>query len=93
MFKVTELKLWPDKFNEGRLTANFIHLEHEYKFIKVTDHNLTEKYYQRVITSSPRPLILNNAIVIMSLAPEHYKLVANIIEEEFILWRKNPFAF
>lgn len=97
MFKVSELKLWADKFNEGRLTANFIHFENEYRFIKVTDHNLTDKYYERVINSSPRPLILNNAILIMSLAPEHYgkhyKLVANIIEEELNYWGENPFAF
>ena len=97
MFRVNELKLWVDKFNERRLTANFIHLGNEYRFIKITDHNLTEKYYQRVIDSSPRPLILNDAILIMSLAPEyygkHYKLVANIIEEEITYWGQNPFAF
>ncbi len=86
MFKVDELKLWKDRYKD-RITANFSHNGSEYKFIKITDSSLTEKYYQRVIESSPRPLKLYNPILIMSLTPEykdgkHYKLVANIIEEE-----------
>lgn len=83
MFKVDELKLWKDKYKD-RITANFRHRGSEYRFIKITDSSLTEKYYQRVIESSPGPLKLYNPILIMSLTPEyqdgkHYKLVANII--------------
>lgn len=95
IFEVSKLKLWKDMYKEGRITASFVHNVNEYNFIKVTDHNLTQKYYQRVIESSPRPFILNNAILIMSLAPEfrgkHYKLVANIIEEEPLYWYEEPF--
>lgn len=97
MFKVDELNLWKDKYKE-RITANFTHEGNEYRFIKITDSSLTEKYYQRVIESSPRPLKLYNPILIMSLTPKHqdgrhYKLVANIIEEEITYWGENPFSF
>ncbi|ENZ02484.1 hypothetical protein HMPREF1092_01719 [Clostridium thermobutyricum] len=92
MFKVCELKLWIDRFKPHRITANFFHNGHEYSFIKITDHSLTQKYHEKVLKSSPRPFILNNAILVMSLASdykgigEHYKIVANIIEEDNLYW-------
>ena len=84
LFRVDELKMWRDKFKNGRIIASFIYNNEEYRFIKITDHILTEKYYDEVVSCDPRPYTLYNPILIMSLAPQyingkHYKLIANII--------------
>lgn len=86
LFRVDELKLWLDKFKDGRITANFNYNDEEYRFIKITDHTLTNRYYDKVEECSPRPYVMKKAILIMSLAGvavggKYYKLVANIIED------------
>ena len=89
LFRVDELKMWRDKFKDRRITASFIYNDEEYRFIKITDQILTEKYYDKVVSCEPSPYTLYNPILIMSLAPQHidgrhYKLIANIIEEDII---------
>lgn len=86
LFRVEELNLWLDKFKDGRITASFTYNDEEYRFIKITDHTLTDKYYDEVSRCSPRPYVIDRAIVVMSLAGvavkgRYYKLVANIIED------------
>ncbi|MBY0755130.1 hypothetical protein K5V21_06645 [Clostridium sardiniense] len=86
LFRVDEFKLWLDKFKDGRITANFNYNDEEYRFIKITDHTLTDRYYDKVEECSPRPYVIKKAILVMSLAGvavkgKYYKLVANIIED------------
>lgn len=86
VFTVKELAIWKDKYKDGRITASFTYNGQQYKYIKITDHVLTHKYYQLAELCYPQPYTLNNAIIIMSLAGsfvdgKHYKLVANIIED------------
>lgn len=93
LFRVDELRLWLDKFKDGRITANFNYNDEEYRFIKITDHTLTNKYHDKVAECSPRPYVIKKAILVMSLAGvavggKHYKLVANIIEDNIGLLRR-----
>lgn len=86
LFRVKELNLWLDRFKEGRIMASFTYNGESYNYIKITDHTLTEKYYDRVSQYSPRPYVIDRAILVMSLAGvavrgKYYKLVANIIED------------
>lgn len=86
LFRVKELNLWLDRFKEGRIMTSFTYNGESYNYIKITDHTLTEKYYDRVSQYSPRPYVIDRAILVMSLAgvavrEKYYKLVANIIED------------
>nr|WP_312216611.1 hypothetical protein [Clostridioides sp.] len=97
MFKVPELNLWIDGFKENRITVSFTYNGEDYKYIKITDPTITERYIEHVKESSPRPYVVNDAILVMSLAGEyknnHYKLVANIIEDSSSIFFGRRLAF
>jgi hypothetical protein len=96
IFKVDKLKLWLDKRNPERILANFKYNNNEYSYINITDHNITQKYINNIEMNDPRPYEINGAILIMSLGVlhqgKHFKLIANIIEDESLWWEKNPFV-
>ncbi|MEN2259559.1 hypothetical protein AAIB48_19325 [Paraclostridium benzoelyticum] len=83
---VDELKLWKDMHKHNKINVNFEFNGQDYKFIKLTDSILYERYIDEVEECSPKPLVLYNVAIVMSLAGayefdgNHYKLVANIIE-------------
>lgn len=86
LFRVKKLNLWLDRFKEGRIMASFMYNGESYNYIKITDYRLTEKYYDEVAQCNPRPYVIDNAILVMSLAGvavkgKYYKLIANIIED------------
>lgn len=97
IFKVDKLKLWLDNRNNQKLLANFEYNNVEYSYINITDHNITQRYISNVAEKSPRPYIMYNPILIMSLGTlyqgSHFKLIANIIEDDNEYWGQNPFAF
>lgn len=97
IFKVEKLKLWLDNRNQGRILANFIYKDIEYSYINITDHNITQRYINRVAINSPRPYVICNPILIMSLGTlhqgAHFKLIANVIEDNNAIFGKNPFVF
>ncbi|MCT4605741.1 MAG: hypothetical protein N4A64_06485 [Marinisporobacter sp.] len=87
MFRVDKLNLWKNKYKDRKIMASFDYNGESYSFIKITDSNLTEIYYDKVSKCAPRPFVIEGAILVMSLAGSHsdgrhYKLIANIIEDE-----------
>lgn len=85
LFKVNKINLWKDNYKENRITASFIYNQQEYKYIKITDYELTKRYYNIVCEQGKRPYIINNPLLIMSLTGRpfkdkgYFKLIANII--------------
>ena len=85
LFKVNQINLWKDAYKDNRINASFTYNQQEYKYIKITDSELTKRYYNYVCQQNGRPYIINNALLIMSLTGRsfldkgYYKLIANII--------------
>lgn len=86
--EVPTMVLRIDNFNKNRITINFLYNETWYEYIKLTDIELTRRYYDRVNENGH--LTLHDVLVIFSLAGafgfdgKHYKLIANIIEKQDI---------
>lgn len=85
LFKVNQINLWKDTFKDNRINASFTYNQQEYKYIKITDSELTKRYYNDVCQQNGRPYRINNVLLIMSLTGQrfqnkgYYKLIANII--------------
>ncbi len=83
--EVQTLVLRIDNYDENRIYANFLYNNRWYNYFKITDYELTKKYHANILREGQ--ITLHNAMIVFSLAGmyrdgKHYKLVANIIEQQ-----------